>query len=93
MGGQSPPLHSLSPAFSGVKHCQEPEWYEIEMHFPCPDADVLARSVIRYGATDHLGNILKTPHNGDAVRVIANRPQRNADWAFAIEVTEPCQES
>ncbi len=67
--------------------------FEIEMYFPRPQADVPSRSIVRFGAMDHLGNIQKSPHNGNAVRLIAKRPQRNTDWAFAIELTDqPSQE-
>ncbi len=74
-GGKSSPFY-LAP-------------FEIEMYFRDSDADVLARSIIRFGATDHSGDIQKSPHNTNAMRIIANRPQRDADWAFAIELTEP----
>jgi hypothetical protein len=60
---------------------------EIEMEFAATNAGTPLRAVVRFGEADELGNIVKSRHNADASRMVAVRPTRNSDWAFAIELT------
>jgi len=77
--------HKASPFFLAP--------FEVEVHFSRVHANAASRTIVRFGATDRLGNIKEVPHDGSAALVIARRPQQDADWALAIEVVaQPWQE-
>ena len=62
--------------------------FELEFDFAAPQAIAPSRAIVRFGATDDRGQIVKAPcEKAVAARLLANRPTRNQDWAFAIELT------
>jgi hypothetical protein len=72
-GGKSPPFH-LAP-------------FELELYFDSR-ADLDAkRTIIRFGAVDHCGEIRRIPYNANAWRIVKGRPTTDSEWAFAIELT------
>jgi hypothetical protein len=62
--------------------------FEIEFYYPVAQSESPLRTIVRFGVADYLGNIERTPY-GDAIAgwMIGERPKRDPDWAFAVELT------
>lgn len=61
--------------------------FELEFYFHCAGDLDAERAIIRFGSMDELREIECVRYDVNPTGIVQNRPTRNADWAFAIELT------
>jgi hypothetical protein len=61
--------------------------FELEFFFASPHEPEAERCIVRFGVEEPSVDIRRIPYDRMAARVVYNRPKRNQDWAFAIELS------
>lgn len=61
--------------------------FEFEFHFGARGDPLPKRTVVKFGALDHDGRIVRVPHDSPAHNIVRRRPTANKDWAMAIELS------
>jgi hypothetical protein len=60
--------------------------FECDFYFASPNAPECERIIVRFGKLNKHGEILRIPFDSTPESVIASRPKKDSDWAFAIEI-------
>ncbi len=61
--------------------------FELEFEFDEIGALDAPRIVVRFGRLDKYDHIEKTPLSSSPWSLLKRRPERDADWAFAVELS------
>ena len=61
--------------------------FECDFFFAAPKASECDRIIVRFGKLNHQGEIAKLRHDKLPAKVVELRPSRDADWAFAVEIS------
>ncbi|BBO33992.1 hypothetical protein PLANPX_3604 [Lacipirellula parvula] len=61
--------------------------FELEFEFAVDESRTATRIVARFGRLDERDRIGKTPRSAGPGSLVARRPTRDKDWAFAVELS------
>jgi hypothetical protein len=86
---QSEGFRAIGGAFWADRGNQGSDFYlaPFELEFHGVHAEGAERIVVRFGALGRAGGINRSSRDTAAEALIAKRPQRDGDWAFAVELT------